>query len=138
MERNDWIYIDDVKEIPSDVMSIHCDTRDFHVVLSSDKVTKENEFSYKLINQKSWKVCSVSEQNEIIPWLKSLEKMSGGKAEWRCLNFSSVQTRTGWLKYIRCYRIDYNMFVVCDNESRPIDTTVCTEEHLEKEYLNTH
>ena len=136
MDR-DWISIDDVKEIPSTVTSIPCNTRNFHVLLSTDKITKENQ-AYELIHRRGWNVCLLEEGESVISWLKGLETMSGGKAEWRCLNFKGVPTKTGWLKYIRMFRIDEKMFIVCNDDLEPINTMDCVEDNLEKKFLNTH
>ena len=36
---NEWIYIDELIDIPSYINSIHCDTRDFHCKLNESNVT---------------------------------------------------------------------------------------------------
>lgn len=136
---DNWEYINDACDIKPYVTGIHCDTRDFHVLYEDQEYTVgDNIEVYRLLHG-----CKVNEkflirEDEIIPWLKRIEAMAGGKAEWRCLNFIHITSTKGWLKYIRFYRYTDHTFVVCDSYSNPIDWRACSEETLEKEYLNAY
>lgn len=140
MKTNEWCYLDDIRGIEDDVYSFHCDTRDFYCVKMSNPVSgiQPTEAEKLVKNRFAINICLLAHKDEILPWLKSIEQMSGGKAEWRCLNFKGINTDCGWLKYIRFYRLDDNMFVVSDSEGKPFDTLLATEENLERDLLNTH
>lgn len=71
-------------------------------------------------------------------FLKNLETISGGKGEWRLLNFDNVDNKLGWLKYIRLYKYNDNQFIVCDSQSHAIEWKLCTKENLQSKYLNHH
>ena len=134
---DNWIPIDQAPEVDPLITGIHCDTRDFAVT-----------YSYTPTPRKTTRKCTACctegkstiliQQDEIIPWLKRIEAMAGGKAGWRCLNFTHITTTRGWLKYIRFYRYTEDTFVVCDWFNTPIDWQACSEETLEKEHLHTH
>lgn len=134
-----WIHISYIKEITDDIQLVNCDTRDFCVIRKRDKVTKEYDKSlYRRLHGEKINEKFLIKGDQIIPFLQGLERMSGGLAGWRCLNFTSVKTRSGWLKYILFARYRGNLFVVIDDDHKLIDPSLCVEEHLEKEFLNTH
>lgn len=120
---NTWAPIEEL-EITSNINSIHIDTRDFHCLLSEEERTSAIKGQKYIIPI-----------NEIKIWLLDLERITGGKGEWRMLKFKNIDTN-GWLKYIRLYRNDEETFIVCDRESHSIDWKGMTESNLEKEYLN--
>lgn len=123
--------------IPDNVTSIHCDTRDFGVIMTDRETTKEADGqAYCMLHSGEIDERFLMKRDEIIPWLMHIEAISGGRGDWRCLNFDTIETRLGWLKYIRMYRYNDDMFLVCDSYSDPIEWRLCTEESLEKEYLN--
>lgn len=136
-----WYHIEsgcDTK-IPDVVTSLHCDTRDFNVIMQVTMYSKENNKDvYRLLHGGKVNECFLMSGNDIIPWLQKLEAMSGGNCEWRMLNFKGIDTRLGWLKYIRFYRYKDNQFVVCDSFGEPIKWQLCTEENLDKKFLNSH
>lgn len=136
---DNWKPIDQAPEVGPLVTGIHCDTRDFAVKYGYATYTKEGDKEvYRLLHGSKVNENFLIREGEIIPWLKRIEAMAGGKAEWRCLNFTHITTTRGWLKYIRFYRYTEDTFVVCDSYSNPIDWRACSEETLEKEYLNAH
>lgn len=127
--------------IEEHVNAIHCDTRDFAIAYSMDAIVKNKgkisgDNVYEML-QGEIENDYLMHQDMILDWLESLETMSGGQCEWRCLNFKGIYSN-GWLKYIRFYRYRDNMFVVCDWLANPIKWELCTEENLEKETLNAH
>jgi hypothetical protein len=134
-----WTYIDNVFKIYRDVKSVHCDTRDFAVAYSDRLPQKDDNANlYRLLHGSKINERFLIHKDRIIPWLKEVETIAGGKAEWRCLNFNGIDTRLGWLKYIRMYRYNQDMFVVCDSYGDPICWDLCTEENLDKESLGAH
>lgn len=125
--------------IHKQVKAIHCDTRDFYITYSFDDICKGIHYDDRVYDLLHSEIDSkfLIHQDFILDWLESLETMSGGKCEWRCLNFKGIDSQ-GWLKYIRFYRYNDDMFVVCGWLSDPIKWELCTEENLEKETLNAH
>lgn len=100
---SDWIYIDDCKLDSSN--SIHCDTRDFHILnldLSRSEYRRVIKGIRKSAGSGTLSDCKFN-QSEIIPLLKLLEEDSGGKAEWRMI---SNKLHKDWLKYIRFIKVD--------------------------------
>lgn len=134
-----WLHISETPAADPFVTEIHCDTRDFAVTYSYTTHTKEDHKEvYRLLNGPKINERYLMHQDQIIPWLRSIEAISGGRNEWRCLNFTHITTTKGWLKYIRFYRYTAEQFVVCDSYSTPIDWQRCNEQTIEKEYLNAH
>lgn len=137
--NKDWTYIYEAEPITSGVTAVHCDTRDFAVIYRDKAYTKEdNKEVYRLLHGAKINEKFLIAKGKIIPWLKQIESIAGGKNKWRMLNFSNVNTSLGWLKYIRFYRYHEDQFVVCDSYSSPIDWSKCDESTLEKEYLCAH
>lgn len=135
-----WIYIDEVKDIEISyelLKSIHCDTRDFHLLLSKNNA-KPDEDVFKLLKFKKVPDKFLINKEEVLSFLKNLETISGGRGEWRFLNFDNVDDKLGWLKYIRLYRYNDNQFIVYDSQSHAIEWRLCTKENLQSEYLNHH
>ena len=110
-----WVYIDEISK--EDVLcanQIHCDTRDFHCLLLSEKVDIRDRRQPQLK-----RVCHVKEyqlhQDDVLAFLKSFETASGGKGIWRFISLKSGYTN--WFKYIRLVRIrDAEYFFVCVKE----------------------
>lgn len=67
---------------------------------------------------------------EILPWLKELEEMTGGKKKWRTLSFNNLNCI--WLKYIRFYKL-FDYWIVCNRDNKPIDWKSCNINTLNKE-----
>ena len=126
----DWNYIDNVI-IDDDTKQIHCDTRDFHCMLLTDKFTlKGNPQITRNMHKTKFRI----KRDEIIDFLKHLETISGGKSNWRMLSF---KTHISWLKYIRIYHIQNDTFVVCNRDNKPIEWRTLTEENIQGQYLAT-
>ena len=136
---NTWMPLHEAPDVSPFIIAIHCDTRDFAVMYSFTTCTQydHNEVC-RLRNSSKINEKFLIKECEILPWLKEMERVSGGRNEWRCLNFTHVKTEMGWLKYIRFYRYKDEMFVVCDSYSTPFDWRGCNEQTIEKEYLNAH
>lgn len=133
----EWTYIDQAIEINEDVISVHCDTRDFSIIYSYELPQKDDGTNlYELLHEPKINERFLIHKDRIKHWLKEVESIAGGKAKWRCLNFKGVNTRLGWLKYIRLYRYRHDMFVVLDTYANPFYWDLCTEENLDKEFLN--
>lgn len=134
-----WMPIHEASEAEPLVTAIHCDTRDFAVMYSHTTYTRQDyKEVYRMLHGGKINEKFLIPKSEILPWLKEMERISGGRNEWRCLNFTHVKTELGWLKYIRFYRYKGDMFVVCDSYSTPFDWRGCNEYTIEKEYLNAH
>lgn len=127
----DWTYIDNISAIDDNVLSVHCDTRDFHILQTNeDKELHENFKQYE--NDESHTLS----KDEIIPFLKNIETMSGGKGVWRFVNFNGICGQCGiWLKYIRLYKCKNGRFIISDGET-VIDKNLITENNLDEKYLN--
>lgn len=131
-----WTHISEAPAVGPHFTAIHCDTRDFVVMYSCTTCSQHDQKEvYRLLHGKINERFLIP-QGEIIPWLKHIEAISGGRCEWRCLNFTHIKTALGWLKYIRFYRYTTHLFVVCDDGNAPIDWQRCSEQTIEKEYLN--
>ena len=110
-----WVYIDEISK--EDILcanQIHCDTRDFHCLLLSEKVDIRDRRQPQLK-----RVCHVKEyqlhQDDVLAFLKSFETASGGKGIWRFISLKSGYTN--WFKYIRLVRVrDTEYFFVCVKE----------------------
>lgn len=136
---DEWLPIEYFQYIPNNVNAIHCDTRDFHMIMRNYKIEKDQyKDLYRLLHGAKINECFLIKRSEIMSWLKNIEEISGGKCEWRCLNFTTIKTKLGWLKYIRMYHYKDDYFVVCDGYAEPINWRTMNEETLEKEYLNAH
>lgn len=129
----DWIYIDEINEIDyKSLESIHCDTRDFYILLSKNNAkSDEDVLKFKKVPDKF-----LINKEEVLSFLKNLETISGGRGEWRFLNFDNIDDKLGWLKYIRLYKYNDNQFIVCDSQSHAIEWKLCTKENLQSKYLN--
>ena len=138
MDVNSWNHIS-IIEIGQYKESVHCDTRDFFVAFGNRVYTKEKDKEvYRLLHGSKINEKFLIRRHEILPWLMEMERISGGRNKWRCLNFSHITTAKGWLKYIRFYRYKDDAFVVCDDYYNPIDWRQCNEQTIDKECLNAH
>ncbi len=130
---NNWIYIDNIKEIPKDTTAIHCDTRDFYCIFNFEEPNLEESKVKNLIEHKSAKKSMLIAREEILPWLKNIETISGGKGSWRYLSFNNVKC-DGWSKYIRIYHYQDDKYIVCNRDSAAIHWRECAKENLPEEY----
>lgn len=143
LKIDQWLPIEYFQYIPDGVTAIHCDTRDFYMTISTD-VIEGAECIDGCVNVFDMiPKCAIDNKylihcKDIPQLLKYVEEISGGKCQWRCLNFTTIKTKLGWLKYIRMYYYKDDYFVVCDGYAEPIDWRTMNEETLEKEYLNAH
>lgn len=127
MDTNDltiarWVPIEEIAITP-EVNSIHVDTRDFCCLLTKDTRKSAIKGPKFLIPV-----------SQIKDWLLELERMTGGKGDWRCMNFQGIDAN-GWFKYIRLYRNDDESFIVCDREGHSVDIRLMTEDRLNKKGL---
>lgn len=122
--------------LKEDTQVIHCDTRDFHIISSTEKpkICKDAECNYEVWRNEGLRklynlLSKTNRENytirseEIIPWLKELCEATGGyDKEWRLLD-SDVKDCSNWnLKYIRFIRNDKqeDEFIVCNSYLTPI------------------
>lgn len=117
---DEWIHIDnfDVKhiEILPTVRTIHCDTRNFHIIANISPHDRGLKDRVKYPN-------SVIKDTEIFKFLKQLYDKLGGKSKWQMVeNPKDNSSNKFWrFKYIRFYRITNDEFIVTDNYENPID-----------------
>lgn len=140
---DDWMYIGELDSIIDGVEQIHVDTRDFYVILREDPVDlrdcRHPEITKNLFNEDYF-----IKKEEILPMLRNLETISGGKVEWRHIFFKedSGIDDEGWLKYIRIYKIHKGKnsgdFIVCNRDSKPFKWRLMSEDTIESDYLNAH
>lgn len=140
VEANDkWTSLQAFSEntdIDENVQVLHCDTRDFHIIGSSEKpkVYKKAECIYEYWRNKGlsklYNLLSKSNRgnyaissNEIVPWLFKLCEATGGfDKNWRYVD-ANVKNCTGWnLKYIRFVKNDKckDEYIVCNSYLMPI------------------
>lgn len=127
-----WIEIQDAV-MTDDIQQVHCDTRDFHAVFTADRYTESD------VNTRPWWGVRhdprfLISQNEVIPFLRKLEDMTGGRGEWRMMNFANVKTFCGWFKYVRLYRVSPTHFIVTDGFVAA-NVSQMNERNLDKEHL---
>jgi hypothetical protein len=112
MKLNEWIPLSEVSTIPEEVQFINCDTRDFHVLLSTEPcgrqeifadITKDSDYCIK--------------EYSILALLKQLQKITGGEGDWRHIELKNKK----WLKYIWFIRHDDLHFVVATREGELLD-----------------
>ena len=139
-EYNDWIPINKISpnaKFVSDIQVINCDTRDFCIGWQYEKPTILKkatcgwEFRYNKSLRKLYSVLRkhnrdkwAIRENEIIPWLDSLCKATGGyDLDWRFLAADVDGCRNWDIKYLRFVRNGKmpNEFVVCNAYNQPIE-----------------
>jgi hypothetical protein len=112
MKLNEWIPLSEVSYIPQNVKFINCDTRDFHVFLSTEPnsiqeifadITKDSDYCIK--------------EYSILAFLKHLHKITGGEGEWRHIQLKDYR----WLKYIWFTKYDDLHFVVSTREGKMLE-----------------
>ena len=113
MKLNEWIPLSEVSTIPEEVQFINCDTRDFHVFLST-KPNSNTEHILTDINKDS-KYCI--KEYSILALIKHLKNITGGEGDWRHIQLKDHR----WLKYIWFTRYDDFHFVVSTREGKLLD-----------------
>ena len=139
LKIDEWLPIEYFQYIPNGVTSIHCDTRDFETIISKEELDKSKILDgcvdvFDMIQKGNIDKKYLIHRQEIPQLLKRVKRISGGDCKWRCLNFATIKTKLGWLKYIRMYYYKDDYFVVCDGYAEPIDYLTMNEENLEKEH----
>ena len=132
---NEWISIHDAV-VSDDIQQVHCDTRDFCAWLTADSFDEKEKSHLPWWNVRNDSRFLIP-QNEIIPFLGKLEDMTGGKGEWRMMMFNNVNTKIGWFKYVRLYRVSPTHFIVTDGHYAA-NVSRLTEANLDKEHLYYH
>ena len=130
-----WKYFGEIEDLSS-ASQIHCGTRDFNCRIIDGFKKEAKDYASgtygKLVKDKRYLI----NQNEIIPFLRYLENISGGEGKWRLLNFKNIDTESGWgFKYLRFYRVDDKQFFVENNDNEPVEWRSLTEENINKEAI---
>ena len=122
----EWTYIDEF-DFEKDWDSIHCDTRDFHIL------GVEKDENIKKIRSNG---NSKFTKSEIKEFLKSIETATGGKGEWRFLKWGH-EPKVGWWKYLRFKKLnnEYLGYTETGGKSYPIDRKFCTPADINKRSL---
>lgn len=113
MKLNEWIPLSEVSTIPEEIQFINCDTRDFHVFLSTEP--NSNTAHILADTTKDSKYCI--KEYFIRALLKSLYKITGGEGDWRHIQLKDHR----WLKYIWFTRYDDLHFVVSTREGELLE-----------------
>jgi hypothetical protein len=133
-----WKYIDTIDELPP-VNQIHCDTRDFCILLDDEPATKGIN-RYKAQAETGYEGYKLN-RAEVLGTLKTIESLSGGKRDWRLLRHKKL----GWLKYIRFVKLDqsvelaggsepvYAIYTLEGRELIPIPRDYLNDEYFEQE-----
>lgn len=112
MKLNEWIPLSEVSIIPENVQFINCDTRDFHVFLST-KPSSLQEIIADITKNSDYCIKEYS----IRALLKHLQDITGGEGEWRHIQLKDDR----WLKYIWFIRYDDLHFVVSTREGELLE-----------------
>lgn len=136
---NEWKNLYDIEDI-YDVSEIFCDTRDFHVMLCDEDITHDNiidtSIKKKILKKQVNKDFLIG-KNDIISWLKYIEKISSNNLsniEWRYLSFDNIGNED-WTKFIRFYRYDDDNYVVTNNGYKLLPWREMTDANLNREKL---
>lgn len=140
---DEWKYIDEIV-VNENINSFHCDTRDFYIFATEQFMEKELRDFIEKIKQfpPILEACIFENFDEAKNYLKDLEKASGGKGEWRMLNFNlpvnSSKYFKGWYKYIRFAKTELGWFCYTTEgaDHFVIRKDFMNEKTIDKEYLN--
>lgn len=113
MKLNDWIPLSEVSYISQNVQFINCDTRDFHVFLSTEPNSNTEHILADITKDSKYCIKEYS----IRALLKDLYKITGGEGDWRHIQLKDHR----WLKYIWFTRYDDLHFVVSTREGELLD-----------------
>lgn len=113
MKLNEWIPLSEVSYIPQNVQFINCDTRDFHVFLSTEPNSNTEHILADIT--KDSKHCI--KEYSILALLKHLQEITGGEGDWRHVQLKNHK----WLKYIWFTKYDDFHFVVSTREGELLE-----------------
>lgn len=108
MKLNEWIPLSEVSTIPEEVQFINCDTRDFHVFLSTEPSSIQEQILVDVNEDSKYCIRNYS----VFALLRYLQDITGGEGEWRHIQLKDHR----WLKYIWFTRYDDFHFVVSTRE----------------------
>ena len=108
MKLNEWIPLSKVSTIPEEVQFINCDTRDFHVFLSTEPSSIQEQILVDVNEDSKYCIRNYS----VFALLRYLQDITGGEGEWRHIQLKDHR----WLKYIWFTRYDDFHFVVSTRE----------------------
>ena len=133
-----WTKLEDL-ELTDTVQCIHCDTRDFHVILSHKEEEKIERSDLQTVLKYPKRF--LFSDSEIIDTLKDLKKRSGGSCKWRMLSFIDDKREmvgAGWqFKYLRFYRCEGGFVCLPEEESGYIKKETFKMD-INEEYLSSH
>lgn len=123
MKLNEWIPLSEVSTIPENVQFINCDTRDFHVFLSTEI---PNEYIAEIVTDVDAKYLIATE--DIIEWIDDLKKKTGGDGDWRHIELKDGHGGDCWLKYIWFVRVTWTHFAMMSRTYNLLETDKILEE----------
>lgn len=126
---SNWRYIDELnlEKFPS----VRFDTRDFFFI----ELTDINLSEYAKVLKYPDRFCRPREFAE--EWIKNLETITGGKAEWRMLNFGIKDANYWEMKYVQLISTPQG-YVVTNRHGRAIKWNDLVEDNIDKDALQTH
>jgi hypothetical protein len=113
MKLNEWIPLSEVSTIPEEVQFINCDTRDFHVFLSTEPNSNTESILTNIDEDSKYCIRNYS----VFALLRYLQDITGGEGEWRHIQLKDHR----WLKYIWFTRYDDFHFVVSTREGELLE-----------------
>lgn len=128
IHQNEWIYFKKIDWKDSKFNKFSIDTRDFHCGYTNDL----HPDYHTLVK---FKERFFHTEEELLNTLNRLHSESGGDCEWRYL---SLETGCNWgLKYLRIYRTDEDLFIICDSYSKALSKEFLSLP-VDQELLNDH
>jgi len=132
-EQDDWVFYKDIDFDCVDFNRFNVDTRDFYCGYSKSN-NDHDDIKTLSLSKNQHKFFHTKE--ELIGLLDRLFEESGGVGKWRMLQLKSNDSRVlNWrMKYIRIFRIDTNVFVVCNGDNIALNKDVLSNK-VDQEYL---
>lgn len=104
-----WKPLESCKMSP-EVMSVHCDTRDFSCLLKSEDWKDKESDLLAFSGNEEYLISG----GKVFALLGVIQDFTGGKIKWRMLNYAGY-----WdLKYIRFFRVSDNKFLVTARDAK--------------------
>ena len=132
-EQKEWVFFKDIEWEDPKFNKFNVDTRDFCCGYTWSKPHQDISTLAKY-PQKFFHT-----EQELKQTLERLYEESGGKGKWRMLSFEPPHKHSqGWaLKYLRIFRTDQGLFVICNVDEIALTKELLTRE-INQEYLGHH
>lgn len=123
--KDEWIFFGEVDFADETILQYHVDTRDFHVLTSTEEGVKIDMDKILEYPERFFYTAE-----EIVAMLKRYYVDSGGKKDWRLFSLQGIEDNWG-LKYLRIRRVGQGL-MICNNYHRALSRAV-TDKPVEKE-----